>query len=263
MIKPIDEPRPEGADICGKTNFPKPYMMLNLEGTGIYDKEHHWKNLTLSIEQCAEIEHNTKDQSSSTRWIAERKGRITASNFGSIMNRKKEINETFIRNVFDKKSFKSAPTSYGQANEKTAKQMYIKSSGNHIHDVGLVVNPLFPFLGATPDAKICEKCVTGILEIKCPYSVRDSTLQEACANNAFFLEISGSKYTLKRSHSHWFQVQGQLLITGAPFCDFVTFTRQEINVERIYPCNDTMLSLLKKMSDVYVKHFKPYFELKK
>lgn len=263
MITPIEQPRPEGADVCGQTNFPKPYMMLNLESTGLCDKQHNWQDLNVSFENCVEIEQSTKGQSSSARWFAERKGRITASNFGSIMNRKKEINDTFVRNIFDKKSFKSAPTSYGQANEKTAKQMYIKSSGNHIHDVGLVVNPLFPFLGATPDAKICEKSLTGILEIKCPYSVRDSTLLEACENQTFFLEISGSKYVLKRSHSHWFQVQGQLLITGAPFCDFVTFTRQEINVERIYPCIDTMLSLLKKMSDVYVNHFKPYFALKK
>lgn len=47
-----------------------------------------------------------------------------------------------------------------------------------------------------------------------------------------------------------FQVQGQLMITGVPFCDFNTFTRQELNAERIYPCIDTMSMLLRKLSDV-------------
>ena len=174
------------------------------------------------------------------------------------MNRKKEITDPFMKQLFDKKPFTSAPTSYGQANEKTAKQMYIKKSGNHIHDVGLVINPIFPFLGATPDAKVCENAITGIIEIKCPYSVRDSSIEEACEKRDFFLERSGSIFQLKRTHNHWFQVQGQLLITGAPFCDFVTFTRQELNIERIYPCIDTMHALLQKLTHMYVNYFKPY-----
>lgn len=46
--------------------------------------------------------------------------------------------------------------------------MYIKSSGNLMHDIGLVINPLFSFWGATPDAKFCENSETGIFEIKMP-----------------------------------------------------------------------------------------------
>ena len=35
----------------------------------------------------------------------------------------------------------------------------------------LVVNPQYPFLGASPDALIkCSCCGQGIVEIKCPYS---------------------------------------------------------------------------------------------
>ncbi|XP_056016049.1 uncharacterized protein LOC130053235 [Ostrea edulis] len=108
LITLIEQPRPEGADVCGQTNFPKPYMMLHLESTGLFDKKHNWQDLNVSIESCVEIEQSTKGQSSSARWFAERKGRITASNFDSIMNRKKEINDIFVRNIFDKKSFKSA-----------------------------------------------------------------------------------------------------------------------------------------------------------
>lgn len=222
----------------------------------------HWKDLEVSQERAMEIEKETRVQAASPTWFSQRAGRITASNFGPIVNRKREITEKFIKNTFDEKSFTSAPTSYGQANEKTGKQMYIKSSGNHIHDIGLVINPLFPFLGATPDAKFSENSVTGILEIKSPYSVRDMSMDEACKKQDFFLERSGSKYTLKRNHCHWYQVQGQLLITGAPFCDFITFTRQELNIERIYPCVDTMSMLLEKMSHVYFNYFKPYFESK-
>jgi len=42
------------------------------------------------------------------------------------MKRKKEINDTFLKSLFEKKPFTAASTSYGIAHEKTAKQMYIK-----------------------------------------------------------------------------------------------------------------------------------------
>jgi len=63
--------------------------------------------------------------------------------------------------------------------------------GNHTHDIGQVFNPLFPYLGASPDGKVCDKSTTGIIEIKCPYTVRDKTLQEACVADYFFLQPSG------------------------------------------------------------------------
>lgn len=64
--------------------------------------------------------------------------------------------------------------------------MYIKSSGNYIHDIGLVINPFGRGgEGATPDAKCCENSVTDILEIKCPYSVRVMSMDEACEKRGF------------------------------------------------------------------------------
>ena len=39
--------------------------------------------------------------------------------------------------------------------------MYVKLKHRHVHECGLVINPDFPFLGASPDGKICELCKTG------------------------------------------------------------------------------------------------------
>ena len=62
-----------------------------------------------------------------------RKNRITASNFGAILKRKKDITDKFLRNTFLKKDFTSSATSYGKANEAVTKQMYIKRTGSHLH----------------------------------------------------------------------------------------------------------------------------------
>ena len=49
---------------------------------------------------------------------------------------------------------------------------------------GLVVNPSFPWLGASPDAVVIDPSVSsvGMLEIKCPYARRLSTVEEATSD---------------------------------------------------------------------------------
>jgi hypothetical protein len=41
---------------------------------------------------------------------------------------------------------------------------------------------LFPFLGATPDGKVCQNGQSGILEVKCPYVIRDWNILDGVRN---------------------------------------------------------------------------------
>jgi hypothetical protein len=82
------------------------------------------------------------------------------------VKRKKDANEKFLKSIFDPKQFTSAATSYVIANEVKAKEKYTdKYTSMHLYDCGLVVNPSFNFLGATPDGKVCSDSETGIIEI--------------------------------------------------------------------------------------------------
>ena len=42
------------------------------------------------------------------------------------------------------------------------------------------MNPNLLFLGATQDDITCEQSVTGIIEVKCPFSVKDISINDAC-----------------------------------------------------------------------------------
>lgn len=106
---------------------------------------------------------------------------------------------------------------------------------------GLVVNPSFPYLGASPDGKVynaTEKDLFGLLEIKNPYTWRNHRREEACRDPNFCLHMVNGKPKLKESdrRGHYCQVQGQLAITGLPWCDFIVQLSgsHNINVERIY-----------------------------
>ena len=134
---------------CENTTFP----ILN---NFIIDDNYKCCNefLPITLDDAIEIEKNTVRQFDSQEWIDQRKKKLTASNFAKVVKRKKDVNEKFLKSIFDPKQFTSAATSYGIANEVKTKEKYTdKYTSMHLHDCGLVVNPSFYFLGATPDGK--------------------------------------------------------------------------------------------------------------
>lgn len=55
----------------------------------------------------------------------------------------------------------------------------------------------------------------------------------------------------KTPHPFYYQVQGQLMITGVTVCDFLVYTRKEIHMERIHPDVDFMKELGLNLSEIY------------
>ena len=182
--------------------------------------------------------------------------RITASNFGLILQRKKPVNDTFLNFLFNQKEFSTEATHYGKSHEASAKETYLKKTKDtHIHDCGLVVDPAYSFLGATPDGKVYHNGQGGVLEIKCPYSARNLTISEAVRTiKDFSLSDSG----LKRNHPHYFQCQVQLLVTGAAFCHYVVYTSKDIFIEKILPDEEVFKEILYKLSSFYAEFALPF-----
>jgi hypothetical protein len=78
------------------------------------------------------------------------------------------------------------------------------------------------------------------------------------------LEIhDDNMYTLKKSHPYYAQVQGQLLVTGTEFCDFVLFTKHDLHIERISPDHAYMNSMLLKLANFFRDYAAPYINRRK
>ena len=69
-------------------------------------------------------------------------------------------------------------------------------------------------LGASPDRLVEENDTLGLAEIKCPYSVFGRSIKEVCQHPNFCCDISNSTPSLKPEHEYYYQIQGQLAITG-------------------------------------------------
>lgn len=79
-----------------------------------------------------------------------------------------------------------------------------------------------PYLAASPDGLIGKD---GIIEIKCPPSIKEYTPEEAVDKKKIKYMISdGKKVTLKKTDNYYYQVQAQLNITERNYCYFVVWT---------------------------------------
>ena len=165
---------------CGDTTFPQAAVVKQL-------LEYEGMVPTITTDEAIQLEEATRSQAASNLWFKERSRRITASNFGYFMKTRKEVNEPFLKKIFPEHTTNKPSgqaCEYGKKNEVNAKEAYVKKLTHqgvsvHVHDCGLIINPNFPFLGASPDGKVCKDGVCGIIEVKCPFSAKGLNIQEA------------------------------------------------------------------------------------
>lgn len=107
--------------------------------------------------------------------MSQRSKRLTASNFGKVIKRKRPPTESFGRDMFAPKDLsKVSSLRHGRQQELIARSLYSRKMQKMckqfiVFYAGLVVNPSFPYLGASPDGKVynpTEKDLFGLLEIK-------------------------------------------------------------------------------------------------
>lgn len=219
-------------------------------------------NLHVDVDRVNDIESKTVAQGNSDQWKKERKFRFTASNFGLIFSRKRN-HETLVDNLLNPKPFTSRYTEHGKKYEPVALREYQK----HMHTIkkpitvyksGFVVSLEDPYLGASPDGKVIDPGCTqhfGLVEVKCPQTKFMVTPLDACSHDNFFLEESNGKPKLKRNHVYYKQVQGQLGITGARWCDFVVYTSKGMSIERIAYDEQFWSTLKTTLKSYYFQHF--------
>ena len=225
-----------------------------------------FEKLGVSIERSTEVCLQTMSQSTEPIWYLECSKRITASYFGKVLNRRQSIHPTsLIKSITEKrmKGGKSMPTSlrWGVEHEEIAIRKYMESR-KHISakKFGFVISPAWPWLGCSPDGIIFQDDIpVGCLEVKCPYSKKDMTLQEASLNDkSFFLKCTDNGLQLKYRNSYYYQCQGLLNLLGLPWIDFAVYTLKDFYVERIYRDESLWKShMLPSLTGFFVKYIFP------
>lgn len=201
--------------------------------------------VNVTPEQAKEIENY---EQKSEEWLDARKGRLTASNYGSIygVNQYKS-RRSFLKDMVWGSKFRGcAATQWGSDNEPVAFAEYERIKLDEIarnmerldemseeekdqawvdlemSETGLVINPERPWLGNSPDGLIkvtyaSGRVEVGLLEIKCPYG------------KVFYSE----KYGYAVPPQYMAQIQGTMGNIGFPWCDFFVWTPTGTQLTRV------------------------------
>lgn len=93
------------------------------------------------------------------------------------------------------------------------------------------------------------------MEVKCPFSKFHVTPLDACADESFFAKNVNGQPRLKRGHQYYFQIQGQLAVTGASWCDFVIYSSKGMSIERVSFDPQFWNTLNEGLKNYYFNHF--------
>lgn len=116
--------------------------------------------------------------------------------------------------------------------EPTAATQYTMFSCNQVYPCGLVVNPDASHLGMSPDYKAIETRGSespnfGLLEIQCPSKKSYKDCPYLCR------QADGS-YKLKEGHAYYYQIMGQLGLTGLSWCHFFVKCKEDYHLQIIH-----------------------------
>ncbi|KAE8737362.1 hypothetical protein FOCC_FOCC017175 [Frankliniella occidentalis] len=201
-----------------------------------------------TAEKRAIIERDTRGQQDNPLWEEWHRDTLSSVNFKKAAIRGVDIPcDKLLRTILRRKKWKKLPSAieFGITHEKDAVAFYERKFTVSTKECGLFVDAETPFLVASPDRLVGSN---GLLEVKCLY-----------ANSQKYKNIDGSKidslretkkgsgeFILFRGHDYYYQIQGQLNITGRAWCDLVLYNRhtevkegksivtEDIKVEKIY-----------------------------
>ncbi|CAG2236224.1 unnamed protein product [Mytilus edulis] len=207
--------------------------------------KHDYLNLHIHLSelQRLNITNLTILQSQSGLWHTERKKRITASDFGSIVKRNPSLlTAKFIRTILYSTFTGNYHTRKGILEEETTIEEYKLKKAEESENVcversGLVIHPTQTFLAGSPDGLVStSKGESGLIEIKNLLHSKPINLWEASENKNFCLINLNGKLQLKENHIYYYQCHGLINIYNRDWIDFVvrTLNPHQLFIQRIY-----------------------------
>uniref|UniRef100_A0AAZ3NQ29 YqaJ viral recombinase domain-containing protein n=1 Tax=Oncorhynchus tshawytscha TaxID=74940 RepID=A0AAZ3NQ29_ONCTS len=246
-------PQPKTCEIVMIADAPSPpklpldgYRLLSSQCAYVlsHQEQFHLKALETTYEMSHKVEVATREQSSSPEWHQLRKMRITSSRFRKVCHVRGETSADHLaERMFKGSGMQTMEMKRGLAMEPTLKNV-------NFFPCGFVVHPDALWLGSSPDGIIFDPSVRphfGLLEVKCP----NVPSYVDCP----YLKIQNGELKLKRSHAYYWQVQGQFLLTGCSWCDFVICAQEDVLVERISKDLQVSKTIREKVDHFYFYHY--------
>jgi putative phage-type endonuclease len=154
-------------------------------------------------------------QQGSEAWHQLRMGKVTASRVADLLAKTKTgpsasrgnyLIELALQRVTKtiEESYTNAAMEWGTQTEPQARVAYEVKTGNFVDQVAFIDHPTIAGFGCSPDGIVATD---GLIEIKCPNS----------ATHWSYIKAN------EPPNKYFIQMQAQMSVTGAKWCDFVSF----------------------------------------
>ncbi|XP_075543636.1 uncharacterized protein LOC142578107 [Dermacentor variabilis] len=190
-----------------------------------------------------------------TRWHQERIFRITSSAAHRIKTREAEF-EALADALATPRAFATAATTYGKNTEDVARQELSMLLQVPIHEVGLVIHPKQHWLCCSPDGIISTNNTTRAVEIKCPFSLKDSELIDADQEVSYvkYIHYVNGKLTLRKTHPYFTQVMVILYVLNIQEVHLFVYSKKQ-SLSLIVERDEKFLSeYIPKLEGYYFKY---------
>lgn len=128
---------------------------------------------------------------------------------------------------------------------------YCRLLGVNWYGCGLVVHPEAPWLAAIPHGVVYdpkEEISFGLVHVKC--------LQCRSFIDCNFLAFNKG-LQLKTKQAMYWQLQGEMMVTGTTWCDLLVFCEQDILVQRIYRDAEVIENMKNKLDEFFFYYYLP------
>ncbi|XP_077421171.1 uncharacterized protein LOC144051705 isoform X2 [Vanacampus margaritifer] len=241
------------------------HLVSNLDFVPTLRQQSYLESLKVSPQMASEIEKGTRQQSKCPAWALLRQPRLTDGRFreacassGQWREDPEAAAKTLAIQMINGPSNKTAAMrrklSVQMKSEVLASYANLKRV--NVLAIGFVIPPEAPHLGASSDGRVYdpgESPPFGLVEAK--------STTKPDASQVGYLKMENGNVTLRRSHRYYWQVQGQLAVTGLRWCDFVTDTQEILYVERIWR-DDAFIRKMKDKLDIfyYIAYMNEYLK---
>ena len=229
-------------------------------------------SLKVSSEKSNEIEAATIDHQKNRLWMTERRLRFTASKCNDLIRMKTPVSfqrlaEKLLQHDVDQpNTYVRRKLDHGIYYEPfalTAYENYMKLNNRPVtvSNCGLWISPENFTFAATPDGKVSdnqERNSFGIIEVKCPEEYKEfDPADAAVAVKGFCVVREEESFKLRKDCGYYDQIQFQMGVTGAPWCDFIVYTFKGMVIDRVHFDKDHFKELIERVSEFYFKYFLP------
>jgi hypothetical protein len=174
----------------------------------------------------------------SEQWYQARAGIFTASGFYKLMAKPADKSAQWSKTALNYIRLKATEkytgnyayrpdcraTLWGTENEQLAINAFAEISKFDLHETGFIQSDELPDAGATPDVIFTDQNgKKAIAQIKCPYN---NTFHKKYCDKIF-----DSKSLKKTKSAYFWQMQGEMWVTGVDYSYFISFDKR-------YPKND-------------------------